>query len=271
MAVIGIEFTSRFTEFLFFAVFLAIVFGVVLLFLRLRQSQKILAVLRRDNSKLRNEIANIIGWTGDGRLPDDWQEKLHNTHTSKASSILSKSEKDNNPLLLAAHHALQSIEPPYFASNDTNEALENEHNRTIELMERLALDIIDPEPALANGDFDKLISIWLRLETYFPDETETFAYGIAANAVFGSLKKKAIQVLAPRPLTVANPKNCVLTTDDGEGLRDIKRIRAAALSAGARITTLQPTEEIIVDCQCPGWSGPNGRVNPRTLILDKSW
>lgn len=271
MAVIGIEFTSKFIELLFFAIFLAIVFGVILLLLRLRQSNKATTALRRDNSKLRNEIANIIGWTADGRLPDDWQEKLHDDHASKSSLNLSDPETKSDPLLLVAHHALRSIEPPFFASNDTNETMENEHKRTTELMEGLALGLIDPEPALANGDFDKLISIWLRLETYFPDESETFAYAIAANAVLGSLKKKAIQVLAPRPLTVTNPKNCILTTDDDERLREIKRIRAAALSTGGHMTTLQPTEEIIVDCQRPGWNGPNGRVSPKTLILDKSW
>lgn len=271
MEMIGIEFTSRFTEFLFFAIMLAIAVGAVWLVRRLRQSEKLLAIVRRDNSKLRNEIANIIGWTADGRLPDDWQEKLHNNHASTVSPILSTSEPANDPVLVVAHHALMSIEPPYFASNDSNDAMEHEHKRIVDLLEGLALGQIDPEPALANGDFDKLISIWRRLETYFPDEIETFSYGIAANAVLGLLKKKAIQVLAPRPLTVAKAESCVLTTGDDEGLRDITRIRAAALSAGAHLTTLQPGEEIIIDCQRPGWIGPNGQVSPRTLILDKSW
>lgn len=271
MAVIGIEFTSRFTEFLFFALLLAIVVGAIWLVRRLSRSSSLLAIVRRDNSKLRNEIANVTGWSVDGRLPDDWQEKLHNNHTSAVSPISSKSEPANDPVMLAAHHAFMSIDPPYFASSDSNETMEREHKRMVDLLEGLALGQVDPEPALANGDLDKLISIWRRLETYFPDETETFVYGIAANAVLALLKKKAIQVVAPRPLMVANAKSCVLTTADDEGLRDITRVRAAALSAGAHLTALQPGDEVVIDCQRPGWNGPNGQVNPRILILDKSW
>lgn len=271
MEMIGIEFTSRFTEFLFFAILLAIAVGAYLLVRRLRQNEKLLAVIRRDNSKLRNEIANIIGWNADGRLPDDWQEKLHNNHVSAASPTLSISEPSGDPVLLAAYHAFMSIDPPYYASNDSNDAMDREHKRIVDLLEGLARGQIDPEPALANGDFDKLISIWRRLESYYPDKSETFSYGIAANAVLGLLKLKSIQVFAPRPLTVAKSESCVLTTGDDEGLRDIARIRAAAVSASAHLTTLQPGEEIIIDCQRPGWNGPNGQVNPRTLILDKSW
>jgi hypothetical protein len=271
MAMFGIEFTSRFTEFLFFAMLLAIIVGAIWFVYRLRQGTSLLAVIRRENSKLRNEIANITGWTIDGRLPDDWQEKLHNNHALIASPILSTSEPTSDPVLLVAHHALKTIDPPYFATNDSDDAMEREHKRIVDVLEGLAHGTVDPETALANGDFDKLICMWRRLGIYFPDETETFVYEIAANAVLGVLKKHAIQVIAPRPLSVASAKSCILTTGDGEGLRDLTRIRAAALSTGAHLTTLQPGEEIVIDCQRPGWNGPNGQVNPRILILDKSW
>ena len=59
-----------------------------------------------------------------------------------------------------------------------------------------------------------------RLEAYFPDETETFAYALATNAVLNLLKKHTIQILAPRPLIVIKAENCEFTTDDGEGLRE---------------------------------------------------
>lgn len=271
MAVIGIEFTSSIIAVLYFVGLLVIVVGAIWLFRRLTHSTSLLASVRRENSKLRNEIANITGWTMDGRLPDDWQEKLQSNHAASSSPILSKTEASSDPVLVVAHHAFTSIDPPYFASSESNEAMEQEHKRMVDLLEGLALGQVDPESALANGDFDKLFSTWRRLETYFPDESETFVFGIAANSVLGLLKKKAIQVVVPRPLTVANTKNSEMTTNDGESLRDITRIRAAALSIGGYLSVLQSGDEIVIDCQRPGWNGPNGQVNPRILILDKSW
>lgn len=271
MSMFGIEFTSNFTEFLFFAILLAIVVGIVWLCLRLKQSVYQLASVRRDNSKLRNEVANITGWTVEGRLPDDWQDKLSNHQPSTPSQNLSNSEIANNPVLHVAHLAFMSIEPPSFATNNDSETIDRDHKRITGLLQRLSLGQIEPESALANGDFDKLICYWRRLEAFFHDENETFVYAIAANAVLALLKREGIEVLAPRPLTITNTKNCVLSTDDDENLRNISRIRAAISSSSAQFQTLQPNEEIIIDCQRLGWNGPNGQVKPRTLILDKSW
>lgn len=271
MAKIGIEFSSIITQVLFFSMLLAVAIFVVWLIVRSKRQERLFAALRRDNSKLRNEIANVTGWTVEGRLPEDWRDKLHNHNPTSVSPNLTNSESASDPTLITAHRVLASIDPPYFASNDSNENMEREHNRTLELLRSLAYGQIDPEPALANGDLDKLICMWRRLETYFPDETETFAYGMACNAILGLLKTKAIQVLAPRPLTVANAGNCIFATSDGEGLREITRIRAAAQLTSAHLGTLQPTEEFAVDCQRLGWNGPNGLSKPQILILDKSW
>lgn len=271
MEMIGIEFSSIIAQVLFVAMLLAIAIFVVWLVVRMKRRERLFSTLRRDNSKFRNEIANITGWTVEGRLPEDWQDKLHNHNPAALSPNLVNSDSASDPVLLAAHNALAAIDPPYFASNDSNETLEREHKRTVDLLETLAFGKIDPEPALANGDFDKLICMWRRLEAYFPDESETFAYGIASNVTLGLLKKKAIQVLAPRPLTVVNAKNCVLATDDNECLRDITRIRAAVQLTSSHLGALQPTEEIAVDCQRLGWNGPNGLSKPQILILDKSW
>ena len=51
MAVIGIEFTSRFTEFLFFALLLAIVVGIAWLYRHMRLSESLLTIVRRENAR----------------------------------------------------------------------------------------------------------------------------------------------------------------------------------------------------------------------------
>ncbi len=63
----------------------------------------------------------------------------------------------------------------------------------------------------------------------------------------------------------------MFTTDDSEKLRDISRIRTAAFAASSRLANPQGGEELVIDCERPGWEGPNGRKNPRILILDRSW
>jgi len=272
MAVIGIEFTSGVAQVLFTILLAGIVVAAVWLFRRLRQSETQLASIRRENGKLRNEIANITGWTTNGRLPEDWQERLRNDRADAAGATPpAGAEAPRELVLMAAHHAMVSIEPPHFASSDSAEEVSRTHKRIVDLIEGLAVERIDPVPALANGDMDKLMCFWRRLEAYFPERAETDAYGLAAYAVLDLLKRRQVQVTAPRPLSVESVKNCVFTTDDGEKLRDISRIRTAAFAASSRFTNPQGGEELVIDCERPGWSGPNGRKNPRILILDRSW
>jgi hypothetical protein len=76
MVVFGIEFTSGFAQVLYTLVLLVLGGSAVWLFRRLRQNEKLLVVVRRENSKLRHEVANVTGWTANGRLPEDWPEKL---------------------------------------------------------------------------------------------------------------------------------------------------------------------------------------------------
>ena len=272
MAVIGIEFTSGFARVLFTVLLMVFVAGVIWLFRRLHQSETLLSSVRRENGKLRNEIANITGWTTNGRLPEDWQEKLRGETAAVAGVAPSTGADAPTELLLtAAYHALVAIEPPYFASSDTAEDMVLTHQRIIGLIKSLAGGQIDPIPALANGDLDKLICLWRRLEAYFPDQPETDAYGVAAYAVLDLLKRSDVNIIAPRPLSVESSKNCVFTTEDGERLRDISRVRTAAFAASARFTKPQRGEELVIDCERPGWSGPSGHKNARILILDRSW
>lgn len=272
MAVIGIEFTSGIAQVLFTVLALGLIALALWLYSRLRQSESQKDAIRRENAKLRNEIANITGWTTNGRLPDDWQEKLRNDKAAPAGATPpARAETPREIVLMAAHQALSAVEPPHFATNDTAEEVSRSHRRIVDLIEGLAVERIDPVPALANGDMDKLLCLWRRLEVYFPDRAETDAYGLAAYAVLDLLKRRQVQVTAPRPLSVESVKNCVFTTEDGEKLRDIPRIRTAAFAASSRFTNPQRGEELVIDCEHPGWSGPNGRKSPRILILDRSW
>lgn len=272
MAVIGIEFTSGVAQVVFTVLLVGIVVAAAWWFRRLRQSEAQLASIRRENGKLRNEIANITGWTTNGRLPEDWQERLRNDKAAASGAMQPAGAEVTGELVLtAAHHALVSVEPPHFASNDSAEEVSRAHTRIVDLIEGLAAQRIDPVPALANGDMDKLMCLWRRLEAYFPDRSETDAYGLAAYAVIDVLRRRQVQVMAPRPLSVESVKNCVFTTDDGEKLRDISRIRTAAFAASSRFSNPQGGEELVIDCERPGWSGPNGHKNPRILILDRSW
>lgn len=272
MAVIGIEFTSGIAQVLFTVFLIAIVAAAVWLFRRVRQSEAQLVTIRRENGKLRNEIANITGWTTNGRLPDDWQERLRNDKAAAGGAMpAAGAEAPREAVLLAAHQALAAVEPPFFASSASADEVTRTHKRIVDLIEGLAVERIDPVPALANGDMDKLLCLWRRLEAYFPDREQTDAYSLAAYAVLELLKRSQIQVTAPRPLSVESVKNCVFTTDDGEKLRDIPRIRTAAFAANSRFANPQGGEELVIDCERPGWNGPNGRKNPRILILDRSW
>lgn len=272
MAVIGIEFTSGFAQLLSATLLVAFVVLVVWLFRRLRQSEAALGSIRRENGKLRNEIANITGWTTNGRLPEDWQERLRNDKALEVGAAAnSDAEQPGERILMAAHHSLLSVEPPYFASKDSAEEVSRSHKRIVDLIEGLAHERIEALPALANGDLDRLLCLWRRLEVYFPDRAETNAYALAAYAVLDLLKRKQVVVIAPRPLSVESTKNCVFTTDDVEKLRDISRIRTAAFAASSRFTNPQGGEELVIDCERPGWSGPNGHRSPRILILDRSW
>ena len=272
MAVIGIEFTSGIAQVIVTLLLIAAVVAAVWLVRRLRQSEAQLAAIRRENAKLRNEIANITGWTTNGRLPEDWQERLRNEKAGAAGTMpAAGAEAPREPLLMAAHKALASVEPPHFASGDSVEEVSRTHKRIVDLVEGLAVERIDPVPALANGDMDRLMCFWRRMEAYFPDREETDAYSLAAHAVVDLLKRRQVKVIAPRPLSVESVKNCVFTTDDSEKLRDIPRIRTAALGVNSRFTNPQGGEELVIDCERPGWNGPNGRKNPRILILDRSW
>jgi len=268
----GIEFTSAFAQIIFLVLLAALVIAGVWLFRRLRTNEAQLAAVRRENGKLRNEIANITGWTANGRLPEDWQERLRNDKAGIGTAHpLAIADTPAEPVLLAAHHALASVEPPHFASSDSADEVSRAHRRNIDLIAGLAAERIDPVPALANGDMDKLMCFWRRLEAYFPDRAETDAYGLAAYAVLDLFKRREVQIIAPRPLSVESVKNCVFTTDDGEKLRDISRIRTAAFAASSRFANPKGGEELVIDCERPGWNGPNGRKSPRILILDRSW
>jgi hypothetical protein len=272
MAVIGIEFTSAIAQIIFLVLLAGLVVAAFWLVRRLRQTEAQLASIRRENGKLRNEIANITGWTTNGRLPEDWQERLRN-EKAVAGNVPppAGTEVPGELVLMAAHRALASIEPPHFASSDSAEEVSRAHQRNVELIEGLAAERIDPVPALANGDMDKLLCFWRRLEAYFPDRAETDAYGLAAYAVLDLFKRRQVQVIAPRPLSVESVKNCVFTTEDSEKLRDISRIRTAAFAASSRFANPKGGEELVIDCERPGWNGPNGRKSPRILILDRSW
>jgi|GEM_PF-1268045 len=268
----GIEFTSAFAQIIFLVLLAALVIAGVWLFRRLRTNEAQLAAVRRENGKLRNEIANITGWTANGRLPEDWQERLRNDKAGTGTAHPpAGADTPAEPVLLAAHHALASVEPPHFASSDSADEVSRAHRRNIDLIAGLAAERIDPVPALANGDMDKLMCFWRRLEAYFPDRAETDAYGLAAYAVLDLFKRREVQIIAPRPLSVESVKNCVFTTDDGEKLRDISRIRTAAFAASSRFANPKGGEELVIDCERPGWNGPNGRKSPRILILDRSW
>lgn len=268
----GIEFTSAIAQIIFLVLLAAIVVAGFWLFRRLRDNEAQLAAVRRENGKLRNEVANITGWTANGRLPEDWQERLRNEKAvTGVAHPPSGTDVPAEPVLLAAHHALASVEPPHFASSDSAEDVSRAHQRNIDLIAGLAAERIDPVPALANGDMDKLLCFWRRLEAYFPDRAETDAYGLAAYAVLDLFKRREVQIIAPRPLSVESVKNCVFTTDDGEKLRDISRIRTAAFAASSRFANPKGGEELVIDCERPGWNGPNGRKSPRILILDRSW
>jgi hypothetical protein len=272
MVVFGIEFTSGFAQVLYTLALLVLGGSAVWLFRRLRQNQKLLDLVRRENSKLRHEVANVTGWTANGRLPEDWPEKLRaETAAAAGYSISSGLDTLREPLLHAAHQALAAIEPPVFASSDSADEMGRAHARIIDLIEGLANERIDPLPALANGDLDKLFCFWRRLEAYFPDRPETDAYGIAGHAVVDLLRRNDVSLFAPRPLSVESAKNCVFTTEDPERLRDIPRVRTVAFAASTRFTTPQRGEELVIDCERPGWSGPSGQKNARILILDRSW
>jgi hypothetical protein len=217
MAVIGIEFTSAIAQVIFTLLLLAAVAAAVWLVRRLRRSEANLETVRRENAKLRNEVGNITGWTANGRLPEDWQDKLRSDKAvAPGSAPAVSAEAARQPVLLAAHHALVSVEPPHFASSDSADEISRAHKRIVDLIEGLAAERIDPVPALANGDMDRLFCLWRRLEGYFPDRAETDAYGLAAYAVLELLKRRQVQVKAPRPLSVESVRNCVFTTDDSE-------------------------------------------------------
>ncbi|SOE17205.1 hypothetical protein SAMN05877838_2098 [Hoeflea halophila] len=268
----GIEFTSTIAQIIFLLLLAVIVVAGAWLFRRLRRDEAQLASLRRENSKLRNEIANITGWTANGRLPEDWQERLRNEKAVPGvANSPAGADAPAEPVLLAAHHALASVEPPHFASGDNADEVGRAHRRNMDLIAGLAAERIDPLPALANGDMDNLFCFWRRLEAYFPDRPEADAYGLAAYAVLELFKRRQVQIIAPRPLSVESVKNCVFTTDDGEKLRDISRIRTAAFAASSRFANPKGGEELVIDCERPGWNGPNGRKSPRILILDRSW
>lgn len=272
MAVIGIEFTSAIAQIIFMLLLAGIVVTAVWLVRRLRRSEAQLGSIRRENAKLRNEIANITGWTANGRLPEDWQERLRNEKAVPGTvTPPAGAEAPGELVLVAAHHALAAAEPPHFASGDSAEEVGRAHQRIVDLIEGLAAERIDPVPALANGDMDKLLCLWRRLEAYFPDRAVTDAYGLAAYAVIDLFKRHKVQIIAPRPLSVESVKNCVFTTEDSEKLRDISRIRTAAFAASSRFANPKGGEELVIDCERPGWSGPNGQKSPRILILDRSW
>jgi hypothetical protein len=71
-------------------------------------------------------------------------------------------------LLQAAHQALAAVEPPVFASSDSADEISRAHKRIIDLIEGLANERIDPLPALANGDLDKLFCFWRGSRPIFP-------------------------------------------------------------------------------------------------------
>ena len=144
----GIEFSSIISQILFILVFLAIIVGCIWLLLKLRRGNKHLAQLRTNNTKLRNEIANVTGWTVEGRLPDNWQEKLRSLDSATVAQVLSTSDNSNDPILMMAHSALASIDPPYFASKYSNETMEREHKRIVQLLEGLARGNIEPETSV---------------------------------------------------------------------------------------------------------------------------
>ncbi|WP_422369915.1 hypothetical protein [Hoeflea sp.] len=268
----GIEFTSAIAQVLFVFLLIVVVGIVVGLSIRLRRNSKLLSSVRQENGKLRNEVANITGWTANGRLPENWQEKLR-SETAGADGPADRVRPDapREPLLAAAHKALAACEPPHFASREGAEEVSRAHARIIDLVEGLATGRIDPLPALANGDLDKLFCFWRRLETYFPDHPESDAYGVAGHALMDLLRRNQVNVFAPRPLSVESAKNCVFTTEDSERLRDIPRVRTAAFAVNTRFSAPQRGEELVIDCERPGWSGPNGHKNARILILDRSW
>ena len=145
MAVIGIEFTSAIAQVIFIVLLAAVVGTAIWLIRRLRQTETQLASIRRENGKLRNEIANITGWTTNGRLPEDWQERLRN---DKAVPGIAPppvgTEVPGELVLAAAHHALASVEPPHFASGDSADEVSRAHRRNIDLIEGLAAERIDP-------------------------------------------------------------------------------------------------------------------------------
>lgn len=272
MVVFGIEFTSDLAQILFILVLLAVGGCAIWLFRRLRQNGRLLEIVRHENSKLRHEVGNVTGWTANGRLPEDWQEKLR-AETAAAAGYANAMSQGNQrePLLFAAHQALAAIEPPVFASSDSAEEVGRVHKRITDLVDALANERIDPLLALANGDFDKLFCLWHRLETYFADYPETDVYGIAGHAATDLLRRHQVSIYAPRPLSVESAKNCVFSTEDPERLREIPRVRTVAFAASTRFTTPQRGEELVIDCERPGWSGPNGQKNARILILDRSW
>jgi hypothetical protein len=272
MVVFGIEFTSGFAQVLFVLLLILIAGIVVGLLVRLQRNNKLLTTVRQENGKLRNEVANITGWTANGRLPENWQEKLR-IEAAGSDRMADNVGPDapREPLLAAAHQALAACEPPHFASSEGTEEVSRAHARIVDLVDGLASGRIDPLPALANGDLDKLFCLWRRLETYFPDHPEADAYGVAGHAVMDLLRRSQVNVFAPRPLSVESAKNCVFTTEDSERLRDIPRVRTAAFAVNTRFSTPQRGEELVIDCERPGWSGPNGHKNARILILDRSW
>lgn len=241
-------------------------------FLKFRKLDRSFYDVRRDNSRMRNEIGQLTGWSAQGRLHDDWPELLRTASASQSpDAAASGTAIPNDIFLAAAHEALANVQPPFFCTNDDDDDVRRVHERNVELLERLQEDDSDLLPALANGDMDRLFCYWRRLEAYFPESVEADCYGLAAHTLLSLLKKREIRVLVPRPMSMASANQSEFTTDDRENLREISRIRTMAMASVKRFANLQAGEELVVDCERPGWTGPMGQANPRILILDRSW
>lgn len=228
-----------------------------------------LAGARRENDRLREAFAGISGWTPEGRLPDDWAEIVRSRLSQAGSPADAAARAEGDALAAAARDALLAVPAPMEAAGDRRDEVRRTHERAAELFDSLARTPRPLAPALANGDLDDMVGLWLRLDSYCPGAEAAAAYMLAVAVLLARLGDEGIRIHVSRPLTTVGHAEADFTTDDRDGLRGNAAIRGKANAFAGRTAT--GAERIVVDCIAPGWSGAAGGRRARLLVWDRTW
>lgn len=234
-------------------------------------SGRLMARMRAENERFRSAFGGVAGWTADGRLPADWEQRVRDRLAPPPATIEPSPSAEAGGAFAQARDALAAVSPAFAVAGAGPESAESVHRRSIELFSALAESEQPLQPAMANGDLDGLIGYWLRLESFAPAQEQTSPYRLAAALAIEKLRSEGFAVIAPRPLSVVRQEEADFVTDDSEGLRTNAVIRGALNRLASRMQTLPPGEYLVADCLRPGWSGPGGVRLPRLQIWHRSW